>query len=354
MGACESRMHSFSDFLRQVKNMFSYIIRRLLHLIPVLIGMSLVVFAIIHAIPGDPALMILGEHATPGAMEALRAKLHLNEPLYQQYFYYMLDILQGDLGESLRTKQAISLEIGAYLTATIELAIAALIFAIVVGVNAGIIAAWKRASWFDYIAMLVALVGVSMPVFWLGLMEQWVFVDKLDLLPSTGRFNPREPVDGITGFYVLDTILSGNWAGLKDVVLHLILPSIALGTIPMAIIARMTRSSMLEVMKSDYIRTARAKGLREFWVIYKHALRNAFAPVLTVIGLQLGSLLGGAILTETIFGWPGVGRYINDAIAFRDYPVVQSGVLVIAFLFVMINLVVDILYAYIDPRIQYK
>ncbi|MFT9848647.1 ABC transporter permease [Aneurinibacillus sp. REN35] len=334
--------------------MFAYIIRRLLQLVPVLIGMSLVVFAIIHAIPGDPALMILGEHATPEALEELRAKLHLNEPLYKQYFFYMADIIQGNLGESLRTKQEISIEIGAYLTATIELAIAALIFAIVVGVNAGIIAAWKRASWFDYIAMLIALVGVSMPVFWLGLMEQWIFVDKLDLLPSTGRFNPREPIDDITGFYVMDTILQGNWAGLQDVVLHLILPSIALGTIPMAIIARMTRSSMLEVMKSDYIRTARAKGLREFWVVYKHALRNAFAPVLTVIGLQLGSLLGGAILTETIFGWPGVGRYINDAIAFRDYPVVQSGVLVVAFLFVIINLIVDILYAYIDPRIQYK
>jgi peptide/nickel transport system permease protein len=334
--------------------MFAYIIRRLLQLIPVLIGMSLVVFAIIHAIPGDPALIILGEHATPESVAALRQQLHLNEPLYKQYFYYMLELLNGKLGESLRTKQEISTEIGAYLTATIELSIAALIFAIIVGVNAGIIAAWKRASWFDYIAMLIALVGVSMPVFWLGLMEQWAFADKLGWLPSTGRFNAREPIEAITGFYVLDTIIQGNWSGFQDVILHLILPSVALGTIPMAIIARMTRSSMLEVMKADFIRTARAKGLREFWVVYKHALRNAFAPVLTVIGLQLGLLLGGAVLTETIFGWPGIGRYINDAIAFRDYPVVQSGILVIAFLFVMINLIVDILYAYIDPRIQYK
>lgn len=334
--------------------MFAYIVRRLLQLIPVLIGMSLVVFAIIHAIPGDPALTILGERATPESLALLREKLHLNEPLYKQYFYYMLDIITGNLGESLRTKQEISKEIGAYLTATIELSVAALIFAIIIGVNAGIIAAWKRASWFDYIAMLIALVGVSMPVFWLGLMEQWAFADKLDLLPSTGRFNAREPIDAITGFYVLDTVIQGNWDGLKDVLLHLILPSIALGTIPMAIIARMTRSSMLEVMKADYVRTARAKGLRDFWVVYKHALRNAFAPVLTVIGLQLGMLLGGAVLTETIFGWPGIGRYINDAIAFRDYPVVQSGILVIAFLFIMINLIVDILYAYIDPRIQYK
>jgi peptide/nickel transport system permease protein len=334
--------------------MVAYIIRRLVQLIPVLIGMSLVVFAIIHAIPGDPALTILGEHATPDALAALRVKLHLNEPLYKQYFYYVWDVVRGNLGESLRTKAPISSEIGSYLAATIELSIAALVFAVVVGVNAGIIAAWKRASWFDYIAMLIALVGVSMPVFWLGLMEQWIFVDRLDILPSTGRFNPREAIDGMSGFYVIDTIIQGNWSGLQDVLLHLILPSVALGTIPMAIIARMTRSSMLEVMKSDYIRTARAKGLHEFWVVYKHALRNAFAPVLTVIGLQLGLLLGGAVLTETIFGWPGIGRYIYDAIAFRDYPVVQSGVLVIAFLFVIINLLVDILYAYIDPRIQYK
>ncbi len=230
----------------------------------------------------------------------------------------------------------------------------ALLFAIVVGVNAGIIAAWKRASWFDYIAMLIALVGVSMPVFWLGLVEQWIFADKLDLLPSIGRFNAREPIESITNFYIIDTIIAGNWTGLWDVVKHLILPGVALGTIPMAIIARMTRSSMLEVMKSDFIRTARAKGVNEFWVVYKHALKNAFTPVLTVIGLQLGLLLGGAVLTETIFSWPGIGRYINDAISFRDYSVVQSGILVIAFIFVMINLIVDILYAYLDPRIQYK
>lgn len=334
--------------------MAAYVIRRLLQLIPVLIGMSLVVFAIIHAIPGDPALTILGERATPQAVAELREKLHLNEPLYKQYLFYISDILHGNLGDSLRTRQPIIQEIGVYLAATIELSIAALVFAVVVGVNAGIIAAWKRASWFDYIAMLVALVGVSVPVFWLGLMEQWIFAQQLDWLPSTGRFNAREPIEGITNFYVIDTILQGNWAGFVDVIQHLILPSIALGTIPMAIIARMTRSSMLEVMKSDYIRTARAKGLNDFLVVYKHALKNALTPVLTVIGLQLGLLLGGAVLAETIFGWPGVGRYINDAISFRDYPVVQSGILVVAFLFVLINLLVDILYAYIDPRIQYK
>ncbi|WP_027415819.1 ABC transporter permease [Aneurinibacillus terranovensis] len=334
--------------------MLSYIIRRLLQLIPVLLGMSIVVFCIIHAIPGDPAQVILGEHATPKAIQSLREQLHLNDPLYKQYFYYMKNILTGDLGESLRTQRAISSEIGPYLAATLELSVVALVFAVIIGVNAGIIAAWKRATWFDYIAMLVALVGVSMPVFWLGLMEQWVFAQQLDWLPSIGRFNTREPITPITNLYLIDTMIQGNWAGFTDVVKHLILPGVALGTIPMAIIARMTRSSMLEVMKSDYIRTARAKGLKEFWVVYRHALKNALIPVLTVIGLQLGLLLGGAVLTETIFGWPGLGRYIYDAIGFRDYPVVQSGILVIAFLFVLINLIVDILYVYIDPRIQYK
>lgn len=333
--------------------MLSYVSRRILQLIPVLLGMSLVVFAIVHAIPGDPALVILGEHATPQALSELQERLGLNQPLYLQYWHYLLQTLGGDLGESIRTKKAIAQEIFPYLAATIELSISALIFAAVVGVNAGIIAAWRRASWFDYIAMLVTLIGISMPVFWLGLMEQWIFAQKLSLLPSIGRFNAREPIHAITQFYVLDTLLEGNWAGFWDVVKHLVLPSVALGTIPMAIIARMSRSSMLEVMKADYVRTARAKGLHEFWVIYKHALKNAMSPVLTVMGLQLGALLGGAVLTETIFSWPGIGRYINDAIAFRDYPVVQSGILVVAFFFVLINLLVDILYVYIDPRVNY-
>jgi peptide/nickel transport system permease protein len=201
--------------------------------------------------------------------------------------------------------------------------------------------------------MLIALVGVSMPVFWLGLMEQWYFAQHLSILPSNGRIDPRMNFEGTTNFYVIDSILQGNIQALGDVFTHLILPAVALGTIPMAIIARMTRSSMLEVMRSDYIRTARAKGLSEFWVIYKHTLKNAFIPVLTVVGLQMGLLLGGAVLTETIFSWPGVGRYLYDAINARNYPVIQSGILVLATIFVIINLIVDLLYAWIDPRIQY-
>ncbi len=334
--------------------LLAYTIRRILMLIPVLFGMSIVVFSIIHAIPGDPAQMILGEKASPEAIKELRLQLGLDNPWYVQYFSYVKGVLSGDLGVSLLTKASISQEIGRYLAATAELTLVSMLFAVFIGVNAGIISAWKQNSWFDFICMLVALIGVSMPIFWLGLMEQWYFAQELKWLPSVGRDNPRDPVEAITHLYIIDTMLAGRWDQLKDVLQHLILPGIALGTIPMAIIARITRSSMLEVMRSDYIRTARAKGLGQFWVIYKHALKNALIPVLTVIGLQSGLLLGGAVLTETIFGWPGIGRYIYTAIGNRDYPVIQSGILVVATIFVFINLLVDLLYAYVDPRIKYR
>lgn len=323
-------------------------------MVPVLIGMTIIVFSIIHAIPGDPAETILGQKATAQSKEALREQLGLNNPWYQQYFSYMGDLIKGDLGQSIRTKIPITKEIMPYMAATADLTIAAMLFAIFFGVNAGIISAWKQNSWFDYISMLVALIGVSMPIFWLGLMEQWIFALKLHWLPSIGRMDQRNPVESITNLYVLDTIITGQWSQLWTVIKHLILPSVALGTIPMAVIARMTRSSMLEVMSSDFVRTAKAKGLSQFIVVYKHALKNAFIPVLTVVGLQTGALLGGAVLTETIFAWPGVGRYIYEAISSRDYPVIQSGILIIAFIFVMINLIVDLLYAAVDPRIRYR
>nr|WP_208759470.1 ABC transporter permease [Brevibacillus antibioticus] len=334
--------------------MLAYSIRRILMLIPVLVGMSIIVFSIIRAIPGDPALTILGEKATPQALADIREALGLNNPWYIQYFDYMKDVLSGNLGESLQTNAPISDEIMPYLAATTELTIVSMLIAVFIGVNAGILSAWKQNSWFDYCAMLIALVGVSIPIFWLGLMEQWVFAQELKWLPSVGRDDSRNPVEAITHFYILDTMVAGRWDQLWEVIKHLILPGIALGTIPMAIIARITRSSMLEVMRADYVRTARAKGLAQFWVVYKHALKNAMIPVLTVIGLQTGLLLGGAVLTETIFGWPGVGRYIVTAIGNRDYPVIQSGILVIATIFVLINLLVDLLYAYIDPRIKYR
>ena len=334
--------------------MLTYTIRRLLMLIPVLFGMTLVVFFIIRAIPGDPAQVILGQQATKEAIAALTEKLGLNDPWYIQFVEYVKGLLTGDLGESLRSSTPISEEIWPYLAATLELSLAAMIIAIVIGVNAGIISAWFQNSWFDYIAMVVALIGISIPVFWLGLMEQWLFSLELGWLPSTGRENVRNPVEAISNLYLIDTLLNGRWDQFGEVARHLILPSVTLATIPMAIIARITRSSMLEVMRSDYIRTARAKGMRMFWVVYKHSLKNAVIPVLTVIGLQIGLLLGGAILTETIFGWPGIGRYIYEAIGYRDYPVIQSGILIIAAIFILINLVVDLLYVAIDPRIKYN
>ncbi|OUM93350.1 ABC transporter permease [Caldibacillus debilis] len=334
--------------------MYAYIIRRLLMLIPVLFGLTLIVFFMIRAIPGDPAQIILGQAATEESIEALNKKLGLDKPWYVQYVNYLNDLLHGDLGDSIRTNSPISEQIWPYLAATFELSVVAMLIAVFIGVNAGIISAWYQNSWFDYIVMLLALIGVSMPIFWLGLMEQWVFAVQLDWLPTGGRENVRDPVEPITHLYLLDSLLQGDMAKFTDVLQHLILPAAALATIPMAIIARITRSSMLEVMRTDYVRTARAKGLRMFWVVYKHSLKNAIIPILTVIGLQFGLLLGGAILTETIFSWPGIGRYIYDAINYRDYPVIQSGILIIALFFVLINLITDILYAVIDPRIKYR
>lgn len=334
--------------------MLHYMGRRLFQLIPVLLGMTFIVFMLIRLIPGNPAQVILGQQATKEAVEALNASLGLDKPWYTQYFGYLGGIFQGDLGVSLRTKLPVSQEIFPYLAATAELAIFAMIIAIIVGVNAGIISAWFQNSWFDYLAMVIALIGVSVPVFWLGLMEQWAFSINLGWFPTAGRDNVRDPITAITHFYLLDTLIQGRFDQFTEVIKRLVLPGVALATIPMAIIARITRSSMLEVMRSDYVRTARAKGQKMFIVVYKHALKNAVIPVLTVIGLQTGLLLGGAILTETIFSWPGIGRYIYDAIGFRDYPVIQSGILIVAFIFIMINLIVDLLYTVIDPRIKYK
>ena len=333
--------------------MLSYIGKRLFQLIPVLLGMTFVVFMMIRAIPGNPAQVILGQQATPEAVAALNSKLGLDQPWFIQFFSYLKGIFTGDLGESMRTRLPVADEIWPYLAATLELALFAMIVAVVIGINAGIISAWFQNSWFDYTAMILALVGVSMPIFWLGLLGQWAFAIELGWLPTTGREQVRDPVSAVTNLYMIDAMINGRFDQIWEVFKHLILPGLALATIPMAIIARMTRSSMLEVMRADYIRTARAKGQKMFFVVYKHALKNAIIPVLTIIGLQMGMLLGGAILTETIFAWPGIGRYIYDAINYRDYPVIQSGILVVAFFFVMINLVVDLLYGVIDPRIKY-
>jgi len=331
-----------------------YIIKRLLQIIPVILGVTIIAFALIHLAPGDPARTMLGQHATETEISEIREKYGLDKPLYVQYFVWLGDVLHGDLGRSILTHEQVATEIAARFPNTIELAIAAMIFAIIIGGLAGIISATKQYSITDYTVMGVALFGISMPVFWLGIMLMMIFGVNLGWLPIGGRIDLLIPFNRVTGFMVFDSIITANGAALISVLRHLILPAIALGTIPMAIIARVTRSSMLEVLRQDFIRTERAKGLTERKVIYKHAIRNAMVPVVTVIGLNFGLLLSGAILTETIFSWPGVGRLVVNAVYARDYPLVIGCILVFALVFVIVNLITDILYTFIDPRIHYE
>ena len=330
-----------------------YVIKRLLQIIPVVLGVTLIAFALIHLAPGDPVRTMLGQHATQQEIDETRAKYGLDQPLYVQYFIWLGDVLQGDLGRSILSHEQVTTEIASRFPNTIELAIAAMIFAIIIGVVAGIISATKQYSIADYSVMGVALFGISMPVFWLGIMLMMIFGVFLGWLPIGGRIDLLLPFNRITGFMIIDSIITANGAALISVLRHLILPAIALGTIPMAIIARTTRSSMLEILRQDFIRTERAKGLSERKVIYKHAIRNAMVPVVTVIGLNFGLLLSGAILTETVFSWPGVGRLVVDAVYARDYPLVIGCILVFALVFVIVNLITDLLYTYIDPRIHY-
>ena len=330
-----------------------YVIKRLLQIIPVVLGVTLIAFALIHLAPGDPVRTMLGQHATQQEIDEIRAKYGLDQPLYVQYFIWLGDVLHGDLGRSILSHEQVTTEIASRFPNTIELAIAAMIFAVLIGVVAGIISATKQYSVADYSVMGLALFGISMPVFWLGIMLMMIFGVFLGWLPIGGRIDLLIPFQRITGFMVIDSIITVNGAALISVLRHLILPAIALGTIPMAIIARTTRSSMLEVLRQDFIRTERAKGLSERKVIYKHAIRNAMVPVVTVIGLNFGLLLSGAILTETVFSWPGVGRLVVDSVYARDYPLVIGCILVFALVFVIVNLITDLLYTYIDPRIHY-
>ena len=334
--------------------MINYIIKRLLALIPILIGVAIIVFLIVHLIPGDPAQTMLGERASDEALEKLREDMGLNDPLPVQFWRYIKDLLRGDLGRSIMSNNPVSAELAQRFPATLELSFFAIFFAVVVGIPAGIFASVKQNSWFDNLSMLVALIGVSMPIFWLGLMFIWIFAVELGWFPPSSRIGVGLEFTPITNLYVIDSILQLNFAALKDVLHHLVLPAVALGTIPMAIIARMTRSSMLEVLKKDFIRTAYAKGLKGKIVILKHALKNALVPIITVVGLQFGVLLGGAVMTESIFSWPGLGKYLVDAIYARDFPIVQGGILFFAGVFVIVNLLVDLSYALVDPRIQYE
>lgn len=334
--------------------MFKYVVKRILMLIPVLLGVSVIVFLIMRVFSPDPAPIVLGQHATVESANAWREANGLNDPIYLQYFKFLKGALTGDLGTSYFTKTPVTSEIFSRFPATIELAICAIIFAAIFGVLIGAVSAVKKNSLFDHAGMVLALVGVSMPIFWLGILLIILFSGVLQILPSGTRIDPLLQPMGGTGFYLIDTLASGDMEAFWDTVRHLILPSLALGMYSMAIIARMTRSSMLETLNQDYIRTARAKGISKGKVIRKHALRNAMIPVTTVIGLQLGSLLGGAVLTETVFSWPGIGNYTVQCILKSDFPVVQGVVLLVAFIFVLINLAVDILYAFLDPRIKFS
>lgn len=359
--------------------MARHIVNHLLSLIPTLLGVTILVFLFIHLIPGDPAIVMLGEHAAVENVERIREQLGLNKSLFlnlnavalvfrgeisvgegfkgffdSQYFGFLGRLLQGDLGKSVHEHTPIADLLKLKFPATVELSLLAMVFALTVGIPAGIISATRRNSVFDNVSMIGALIGVSMPIFWLGLMLIFFFGVKLGLMPTYGRFPVDLSLKTVTGLNILDSIIAGNSQALGLALKHLAMPSIALGTIPMAIIARMTRSAMLEVLQQDYIRTAYAKGLRERTVIIRHALKNAFLPVITVIGLQVGGLLAGAVLTETVFSWPGMGKWVYDAILARDYPVVQVAVLVITLVVAMVNLAVDVSYTYLDPKIRYE
>lgn len=318
-----------------------------------LLGVSVVVFAMVRAIPGDPAQILLGQAATPDQVADVRARLGLDQPLITQYLLFIRGALTGDLGDSLVVGQPVTTVLLERFPATLELTLAALLFAIAVGVPVGVIAAVRQYSLLDKITSVVALTGVSMPVFWLALVLVVVFTVRLDWLPFPGRVGGDVAFTSYTGLYLLDTLITLNFAAFWDVLRHLILPAVALGTIPMAVITRMTRSSMLEVMNEDYVRTARAKGVVPRRVVFRHALRNAMLPTITVIGLQFGLLMGGAILTETIFGWPGVGQIALESVSRRDYAMIQGVVLYGATFFVLVNLLVDVLYAVLDPRVRY-
>jgi peptide/nickel transport system permease protein len=329
----------------------TFIGRRLLQLLPVLLGVSFVVFMMVRAIPGDPAQILLGQQATEERVAQLRVEMGLDQPLLVQYVLFLRDAAVGDLGDSIVTGQPVTAELLGRFPATLELTLAAMLFALAVGIPAGVIAAVKQYSLLDKITSVIALTGISMPIFWLALILAVIFNVNLGLLPFGGRVDVG--VLSITGMVIPDSLMTLNFAGLWSGITHLAMPAIALGTIPMAVVTRMTRSSMLEVMNEDYIRTAYAKGVLPLRVVFRHALRNAMLPTVTVIGLQFGILMGGAVITETIFSWNGIGNIALDSIYRRDYAMIQGVVLYGTVFFMLINLAVDILYAVLDPRVRY-
>jgi peptide/nickel transport system permease protein len=332
--------------------MLRFVVRRLLLLVPILLGLSILVFAWIRALPGSPADALLGERATPELIKQTRHQYGLDRPVYVQYWHYLDQTIHFNLGTSIRSQRTVAFEIGQRFPATVELALAAMVFAVALGIPLGVLAAKKYGSVFDHGSLVASLIGISIPIFFLGLILKYVFAVKLGWLPSIGREDVLADRPHPTNFYLLDAILNGDAGALWDTIKHLILPGIALGSIPLAIVTRITRASVLDVQNEDYVRTARAKGMSPFVVDSRHVLRNALLPISTIIGLQTGLLLSGAVLTETVFAWPGVGSWLKDAIFNRDYPVLQGGILFLAIVFVFVNLVVDISYAIINPRIR--
>jgi peptide/nickel transport system permease protein len=331
-----------------------YIVRRILGAVPVLFGLSIILFAFVHLLPGDPTRALLGQHATPELVARIRENLGLDKPLYVQYVIYLGQLLRGDLGESITTGAPVAREFAARFPGTIELTVAALLFAVGFGIPLGRLAARHPQGWTDASVTVLSLLGISIPIFVLGLTLQFIFGAQLHWLPTSGRVDPRLGLDIQSNFMVVDAIRSGRLDLMVDVLKHLVLPAIALGSIPLAIITRITRASILDVANEDYVRTARAKGLTERRVNDRHIMRNAWLPVVTVIGLQVGGLLAGAVITETIFAWNGVGRWVVDAITDRDYFVIQSSILIFALIFLVVNLLVDIAYAFLNPRIRYS
>ncbi len=331
---------------------------KFLDVIPTAIGISLIAFLLIRLIPGDPVMLLLGERGSdPIVYEKMKTSLGLDLPWYEQYWSFITKAFAGDFGTSIISKNSVWEEFKTLFPATLELGVVALFFALTIGIPLGIVAAIKRNSFLDYLFMTGSLVGYSMPIFWWGLILIIIFSVNLGITPVSGRISVLYDIEPLTGFMLIDSLQKEvveeeGFSAFFSALRHLILPSIAMGTIPLAVIARMTRSSLLEVLKEDYIRTAKSKGLSPFYVICKHALRNALVPITTVIGLMFGSIITGAILTETIFSWPGIGKWILDAVNGRDYPVIQGGVLFIGLIVVTINLTVDILYSIINPKMR--
>ena len=332
---------------------FSYVAKRLVNSVFVLLVLSFLIFAFLRAIPGDPVTTLLGEEeSTPEQYAALKAELGLDRPLHIQYWKWLIRIGQGQFGTSIHTGRSVLPVVMEKLKATVELAVVAVILGSIFGVLAGTVSAVKQNSFFDNFAMVFAFVGISMPVFWMGLLLIIAFSVELDWLPISGMISHGTTLKSISGFALLDAAITGNFIAMKDLLLHLILPAVTLGVAPAALTARTTRASMLEVINEDYIKAGLARGLSFIEVLRKHAFRNALIPVVTVIGLQIGVYLGGSIVTETVFSWPGLGRHVVEAIYDRDYPVVQGAVFIYAFIIVMVNLTVDLLYSYLDPRVS--